>query len=234
MLGVGYGDVEKYTKKMDMDKIWGLAHHNYHGGDETQPDSFNTVFGQLASEYPDKPRLMTEYYRGDWIQTAWIVHNSLAVERASAYIFWDLVWGGEGHMIELDNPWDTDSWRNPEGFQLKRTFFTFKQYARFVQPGWLHVKASSDDPVVRVTAFLGPEGDLSIVLVNPGKATTISLDVSHLPTVFNGSIFQTTATANCTLAGSYTAGKAFDLPEVSVTTVTSIAASRFTADQVIV
>merc|ERR1712228_753495 len=106
--------------------------------------------------------------------------GSLSVEGVSAYIFWDLIWGGSGHMIELDNPWDSSSWRNPGGYTLDRTYFVFKQFARFIQPGWVRVSASSDNASLKATAFLSPAGALSVVVVNPAGATRIRLDVVAL------------------------------------------------------
>jgi glucuronoarabinoxylan endo-1,4-beta-xylanase len=212
------GKPSDYTKYMDMTKCYAMAHHLYTGGVEGSPNSYVSNLSQLAKNYPDKPRMQTEYSMGDWYATAMLIHNSLVYEGVSAYLLWDIVWPGSD-FLDLENPWTPGSWKNTNGYKVGTKFYSLKQYAAFIKPGWSRIDASNSSLTIKTTAFLSPdESKLTIVMIN---TSTVNVGVLPDPGTFyitGGNVYRTSATENCILAGSYVSGK-ITLPPKSVTTL---------------
>jgi glucuronoarabinoxylan endo-1,4-beta-xylanase len=98
-------------------------------------------------------------------------------------------------------------------------YFAMRHYARYTDPGFTRVAASSTDPTVLSSAWLSPEGGaLTVVLVNAGLSTqAVSLDVgdrrafSLSRTVFDGR-------ERMAELGTMTSGASITLPPRSVAT----------------
>jgi len=180
VLGIGYNLLQSYLDNLDRDLLAGYAHHLYHGGTHTDPDSFVATMETVADQYADKPIFQTEFggsTRGDWFQTAWVIHNALVHEGVAAYLYWDLVWDGAG-LVSLENPWYPHSWQTTEGYVVTDLYYAFQQYARYVHRGWKRIDAQSSSPQLRVSAFISPQADaFTVVVLNVGE-DDVQLDLN--------------------------------------------------------
>lgn len=206
------GHPDDYTPYMDMSKCYALAHHLYTGTDKISNMSL------LAETYPDIPKMQTEYSDKDWYSLAKIIHNSLVVENVSAYLVWDLIWP-EGEFMDMEFPWSPGSWTYPNGFKVGTKYYMFKQFSKFIRPGYQRVESTGGTSYVMSSAYMNPEEDkLIVVLLN---STPIVDSVTIAPEgyeITSGSIYHTTETDNCSLVGEYT-GQAVKLAPKSVTTL---------------
>lgn len=151
-----------------------VAHHLYKGGDESDPDSFNPQLHAIRDHYPRTPKFQTEFGRGDGFLTAWLIHNCLTEEDASAYLHWAAVWPDHEALITLNSPWSTSSWKTPQGFQRTDRFFALKHYSRFLKPGFIRVGIQAPAAELRLSAFLSPDGtQLVVVGLNTSELRTI-------------------------------------------------------------
>jgi len=211
------GRPSDYTKTMDMSKCYAVAHHLYTGADAAN-------MAILANQYPDKPKMQTEFSDKDWFTLSQVIQNSLTVENVTAYLVWDMFWPGENSLIITDFPWDRSQWVYPDGFKVTSKFYMFKQFAGFIKPGWIRVAASSTGSSVKSSAFISPDSSkMSIVLINTSDNED---SVAIAPENFyidSGRIYSTTETLNCSLTGDYTGdytGGTVKIPGKSVSTVT--------------
>jgi glucuronoarabinoxylan endo-1,4-beta-xylanase len=212
------GRPRDYTQYMDMSKCYAVSHHLYTGGDEANPNTFISNLSQIAKDFPDKPKMQTEYYRGDWYATALLIHNSLVYENVSAYLVWDLFWPG-GSVMDIENPWTPGSWINSNGFKAQAKYYVLKQYSAFIKPGWKRIDASNSSASVKSTAFISPDSlQVTLVMINTSTANKGVVPDPLLYNVTGGSIYRTSATENCILVGNYAPGTMI-LPPKSVTTL---------------
>jgi len=204
-----------YTKYMNMTKCYAVVHHLYTGTDAATMITNMTV---LNNAYPAIPKMQTEYCDKDWLTLSEIIHNSLVVENVSAYLVWKLIWPGSD-FIDMENPWTSGSWINPNGFKVGTKYFAFKQYAYFIKPGYSRIETAGSTTTLKVSAFLSPDGkNMSIVAINTSTAKdSISISLQNF-TVSLGNIYRTSETENCILSGTYSGGNIV-LPPKSITTI---------------
>ncbi|HET6559101.1 MAG TPA: T9SS type A sorting domain-containing protein, partial [Prolixibacteraceae bacterium] len=171
----------------------------------------------LNNAYPTIPKMQTEYSEKDWLTLSQIIHNSLVVENVSAYLVWDLIWPG-GDFMDMEIPWNSGSWVNPNGFKVGTKYYAFKQYAYFIKPGYSRIETTGGTSSIKVSAFLSPDSlNMSIIAINT-SATNDSIAISPASyTISSGNIFRTTATENCSSVGAYSGGN-IKLPPKSITT----------------
>ena len=165
------GDVvQRYMAGLDLEQLGGIAHHLYGSpADNPAPDWFNgsmTAVGAAAGAV-GLPTWMTEYSPNapTMFDTAWLISNALTVENVSAYIYWELVWSPTPPTglvtIESRSPSST--------YTINDTYYALKHFARWTDPGWVRVDATSSVSAVRVSAFVSPDGgSLTLVLLNTG------------------------------------------------------------------
>jgi O-glycosyl hydrolase len=224
VLGIGYGNFQKYANAMDRSLVDGYNYHLYHGNDGsayTNPDGFNTILTTLTSTYTGKPWMMSEYCpmrsthpATDMLYLAQLMTNLLTKGNVSSYINWELLWGDGGQMVQINNPWTTKTWSvNPE-------YHAMRHFSRFTGPGWLRVAASSDDANVRVVAFRSADGD-SLTLVATNIASTqksLSFSASGYAQVIDAwqSAVAGPMSSRLSLAGTATS---LTLPAQSITTL---------------
>lgn len=166
-IGVGYPEFDKYLEKMNLDYIYGIAHHLYRGGNYQNPTSFRYHMNQLRDSYGEIPRFQTEFERGDnGLKTAWLIHNSLVEEDVNAYLYWDLIWNNGG-LVVIENPWFKAQWRTEKGFYRSEEYYAFQHYSKFIHKGYQRIGSSGGNHKVKISAFLSPtEDELIIVIVN--------------------------------------------------------------------
>jgi glucuronoarabinoxylan endo-1,4-beta-xylanase len=210
------GKPADYTKYMDMTKCYAVAHHLYTG---TDPATMLNNFTVLNNTYSSKPKMQTEYSDKEWFTLSQIIQSSLVVENVSAYLVWDLFWPGSD-FLDLENPWASGTWVNPNGFKTGTKFYAFKQFANFIKPGWIRVTTSNPSVTIKPSAFMSPDGQsMSIVVINTGSTTDSISIASSAFAVSSGKIYRTSDTENCISIGDYTGGN-IKLPVKSITTIT--------------
>ncbi len=188
-----YDVVAEYAPALDFSIVGGIGHHMYGTDPAAVDDAALAALGELAQEH-DRPLLQTEM-REDGMDTAILMHHVLAVEGAAACLQNDFV--TSAFALE---PNDTALIAlTEEDFTLQAPYHALRHYARYTDPGWVRVAASSDAEDLLASAWLSPEEDaLTVVLVNAGLTelvTQVELDeeVLGLPssarvmrTVFDG------------------------------------------------
>lgn len=201
VLGIGYGNFQKYADAMDRSLVDGYNYHLYHGstgGAYIDPDGFNTILTTLSTKYTGKSWMMSEYCpmrsthpASDMLTLAHLMINTLTKGNASSYINWELIWGDGGQMVQIDNPWTKKTWSvNPE-------YHGMRHFSKFTSPGWRRVSASSDDAKVRVVAFTSPAGDSTTLIA-------LNLDTVNAKTLATGGkLVGTTDVWQSVAGGSY-------------------------------
>ena len=227
VLGIGYNTFQNYAQRLNRDQLDGYAYHLYHGesdnvNDNHNPDLFIPNLSAIARTYQGKPIFQTEYDRGDWFKTVWLMHNALVYGNVSAYLYWGLIWDAQGGapLVGLEFPWDRSRWQTAEGFVLNNVFYAFRQYAKFTNPGWKRVTAQTDSPNLRMSAFVSADGDsLTLVILNVGQAAEeLSLNIDGF-TIQKGEVIRTSETEKGEFIGGFDGASALPIPVRSITTV---------------
>ena len=164
------GVVERYMAGLDLEQLGGIAHHLYGStADNPAPDWFNGSMSTVgaAAASVGLPAFMTEYSPNSptMFDTAWLMNNALTLENVSAYIYWELVWNPTPPtgLVTIASP----SPSSP--YTINDTYYALKHFARWTDPGWVRVDATSSGSAVRASAFVSPDGgSLTLVLLNAG------------------------------------------------------------------
>jgi glucuronoarabinoxylan endo-1,4-beta-xylanase len=177
----------------------------------------------FAARYGDRPLFQTEFAKGesepltfsDAMNLALLMHNSLTVEGVSAYLYWELFWREPKGLVSLDNPWQA----NP-GYTINHTYYAFKQYSAFTDPGWHRIEASTDSNDLRISAFINPDvNDVSIIIINASD-TDIDLSLSlgdFIPE--SCEVYRTSETEHTTYVGTFDQSQPLTLPPQTITTI---------------
>jgi glucuronoarabinoxylan endo-1,4-beta-xylanase len=216
--GIGYNTFQNYALHFNHSKVDGYAYHLYHGesdnvSDNHNPDLFNMNLTNVGNNYKSKPIFQTEYDRGDWFNTVWLMHNCLVNGSVSGYLWWELVWptGGGKPLVEMD--YDT--------YTLTKYYWAFRQYSKFISSGWNRVTATNDADSLRISAFVNPDGNkLTVVVINIGSQTkSMNFDIQDF-NVDSGMVIRTSETeSGDTISNSYDGKSVLDFPARSITTL---------------
>jgi glucuronoarabinoxylan endo-1,4-beta-xylanase len=219
VLGIGYSHFQNYADHFNHDHADGYAYHLYHGGDgNVNPDAFNSNLTAIASNYTGKPIFQTEYDKGDWFNTAWLIHNCLVYGNVSGYLYWALVWSPNEDITPIIRL-NTSSI-----YTINHIYWALRQYSKAIHYGWKRVGATVDDGNLKITAFLSPgNNELSIVVINVGY-TEKTLDLVFSPYTFNilgANMLRTSSLEKCDYIGNYS-GSTLNLPARSITTISTL------------
>lgn len=175
-IGIGYNNVERYVDALDISLLDGISHHLYHGVDENDPYA-STDFAKVGNYHPELPHFQTEYSRGDWFALAGLIYKSFLDEGVEAYFYWDLIWGESGGLITLEFPWERNRWTDPsKGYIINPEFYTFKQFAAFIHPGWMRTDLSLSEANAAALAFVSPSRDsAACVVINRSSTDSLSI-----------------------------------------------------------
>lgn len=203
-----------------------IGHHLYAGGSEEDPDLYVSSMNRLRDNYPDIPKWQTEYYRGNGVQTAWLISNFFVEEGGEAYIYWDTIWGPDGTLVALENPWETDTWTTEKGYKVDDKIYALAHFAKFTDGGYVMADASVDyqNSDIKAAAFMSPDEDrLVIVLTNTEYSNSdIRLNLNGYD-VENSTIYLTNyqdgATDRMADKGSVGEDMTVELPAQSVMTI---------------
>ncbi len=219
VLGIGYNNFQRYADEFNHGYLYGYAYHLYHGGDgNVNPESFNTNLEAIASGYPGKPIFQTEYDRGGWFNTAYLMHCCLVNGNVSGYFYWAAVWGEDGApLITLIGG---------SLYSLEKEYWAFRQFSKAIHYGWKRVDVEVVGAYyLRASAYISPANDeLSIVVVNPHPSNDYDLDLVIPDFDITGAeIVRTSATENGVLVDYYNSGDTINIPPRTITTITTLA-----------
>lgn len=203
--------------------MYGYAHHLYNcsnggsAGCGDEPDLYLTNMANTAAQWSDKPLFQTEYEHSteiwpDALNLAHLIYNALVVEGVSAYIYWDLYWA-DGGLIGLPS-------YGASTYNINSDYYGFKHYSAFIYPGWQRVQTNSDNPGLKLSAYISPNNQqLSAVMINTSaEDIQTSLSFSGF-TIGSGSVYRTTSSQNCALVGSYNGTTHLTIPSSSIVTL---------------
>ncbi|MGD0339148.1 MAG: T9SS type A sorting domain-containing protein [Bacteroidota bacterium] len=228
VLGIGYNHFQNYANQFNHAHMDAYAYHLYHGesdnkNDNHNPDLFIPNLSGIAASYPGKPIFQTEYDRGGWFNTVWLIHNCLVYGNVSAYLYWELTWdmGAGTAMIGLENPWNQSGWTTPGGYVLTNYYYGLRQYSKYIDAGWKRVTTEVDVDSLRMSAFISPDGDyLTVVILNIARLPrTMAVDIQDF-NVIDGIIVRTSDTEQgVTINGSYDGKAATEFPARTISTM---------------
>jgi O-glycosyl hydrolase len=161
------------------------------------------------------------------LNTAWLIHDAVAVEGVSAYLYWALIWppasGGSptNWLVTVEDP-TTGSFTTPNGYQVNDPYYALKHYAKWIDEGWVRVDATSTTAAVKASAFVSPDGrSLTAVIVNTDVlAHAVVVSPAATFTVASAAGYRSSGTTERTAALALAAGQAVAMPGHSIVTVT--------------
>lgn len=167
--GINNGSPETYLASGDpqtLSMLDAVAHHLYQGTTWRNPDNFDASMSALSSAAGSLPIFETEFDTQNGaateggFETAWVIHNALVTEGVSAFLYWDLtVTGQTGCLVAMTR----------SQFTLRGQYYSMRHFARFTDPGFTRIDAQSNDPDLRVSAYLAPDNSqMTVVLLNVG------------------------------------------------------------------
>ncbi len=178
-IGIGYNAVENYINELDLSKLYGIGHHLYHGaeGGSVANDPFtSTNYQKVGNFHPEVPHFQTEYSRADWFSVASMMYMTMAVENATAFLYWDLIWVDGKGLVTVEFPWDKSQWTTTKGYYRTKDFYVFKHFSKFIQPGWKRIGTLGGNSLLKTTAFLSTTADsAAFIVIN--RSTTDSAKV---------------------------------------------------------
>ncbi len=208
------------------DNIDILAVHGYSDGVSASSGSeLAKMWTNHAEQFSiplNKPAWMTETsgYADSWISSgttpgalnlAMDIYSGLNYGNMQAWVWWQ---GSEASGIS-----NYSLMSNNTG---GKKYYVSKHYFRYIRPGAVRVKSSSDDPEIFVTAFEHPvKGTNTIVIINAGSEGK-SVSVQGVdPTVVFTIYLTTSGSDNCKESGAINPGQDnhFELPAKSVVTL---------------
>ena len=217
---MGFSNAPGYIEKLNSSHTYGYAHHLYDcSGCGSAPDRLipkMVSFTKFNSQHGDKPLFQTEYEfePNSWtgaMNTAILMHNSLTIEQAASYLYWDLFWSPGSGMVSLD---DANS------YTIKPVYYAFKQFSAFTDPGWQRVDAATENTGLRMSAYISQDNKkLTAVIINTADID-IALDCSFKGfSASKGEIYRSSQTEKCVNVGIYKENEPLKLPANSITTL---------------
>lgn len=228
------------TKKPE--SLSAIAHHLYVGGEEGNARSFNSNFRDIAMDYPDTEKWMSEYYRGNFMYTVQLIQNSLVYENLNAYIYWGGVWKGPvgkdmENLIGIDSGSTPEEWDHEHGYVIGEKYYSMRHFSEYILPGYIRVGTNVDltslgeettpnTDEVSCSAYVSPEKDrMVIVAVNDlEEAKTYQLQLGNY-NVSNSNIILTDYSKGEDTeefykeVGSLDENNCFEMPAHSVVTI---------------
>lgn len=234
VLGIGYGNTQRYMDALDASLLDGLAFHYYHSGENaddrySKPNAFVNAQKELATKYGNMPQFMTENCAmrseksGNDVHTAWIVANSFNYNRVGSYMYWNLLWGtsDKDGCVAVNEPWDKSKWKSDEGYQVCLDYHGLRHFSKFVPKGYICVGSTTDNSDLVCTSFVSPDGKkATIVVINKGNNHAVKVN-----SPFESSVARLTMTATSKDERSKDYGvinldDEIQMPKMSIATIT--------------
>ncbi|MBN1392652.1 MAG: carbohydrate binding domain-containing protein [Sedimentisphaerales bacterium] len=212
--------IDYIDKLDDLSHVYGYAHHLYGcSGCAEAPDRYVPEMERLKTKYGSKPLMQTEFQHepNTWagaMNMAVLIHNSMTVENAAAYLYWDLFWGPTSGMVSLNL-------NDLNFYNIKPVYYAFKQYSAFIDSNWHRIEAATDNPALRISAYISPDNQkLTAVIINTAPATDITLNLSLKgAAISKGEVYRSSEKEKCVDVGSFKTGEPLKLPANSITTL---------------
>ena len=236
-LGIGWQQTQKYIDALDKKLLYGYCFHYYHSGVKTHnenqrysyPDDFKTAMADLAVLANNKPLFMTENCSMrdgedmDAINIAWFMANSFNINKVSAYLHWNLLWGATGGgCINVENPWDKSTWTTKNGFIVQPEYHGLRHYTKYVKRGWYHIDSKTSNSDIISTAFRSPDNnEVTVVIVNKSNTEhNITLSLPPVDSVF-GKVIRTEPKAQIwsKYEGQIASDDTIVMPKYSIVTI---------------
>jgi len=207
------------ANETDKANIYGYAHHLYGDGNVDSPDGYIAKMASFAATYNDKPRLQTEFAKGtsvtltftDAMNLALLMHNSLTVESAASYIYWELFWTSPKGLVSIST----------SGYTINSVYYAFKHYSAFTDPDWQRLDANTNSSVLRISSYVSPDNNkLTTVIINPSDSniTTLHLSMGNFE-ITDGNVYRSSSTQNCVSLGAYQPSVPLSIPKKTITTI---------------
>ncbi len=201
--------------------IWAV--HGYTDG--VNPASGDAAGWSSMSNYLKKyniPLWMTETsgYFNNWTDALKLgkdIHVALKYGKISAWFWWRLV------VATTESYWEDEAL--VMGSTPNKTFYTSKNYFKYIRPGAQQIESSCSDADVWVTAFShGADKRLSLVLINNNAASkTLKIQGDKLPNTFT--LYTSSAADNFINKGSVNTSS-FTIPGNSINTLVYNASNK--------
>ncbi len=174
----------------------GVAHHLYSSNYWRTPDSYLSQMMDANQTAAGLPLFETEFDTQNdgnvagGFETAWVIHNALAVEGVSTFLYWGLVWGGKPGQT----PSGSLLWLVGNQYTIRDQYYAMRHFARFTDPGYERVAAQSTSSDVRVSAYLAPDNSqLTVVMLNTGfNNAQVEIDAVNGFTQGTSELYRTT------------------------------------------
>lgn len=185
VLGIHYGKIQRYMAALNQDLLYGMAHHIYERGNddmwdwrEPGPDSFNDELA-AAAQLTDKPIFQTEFNTDEdrgkdgGFETAWLIHNSLVVEGAASFLYWELYWPGLKGLAGVSG----------KRFRKRDHYYSMRHYSLYTDPGYVRVETQSNQEEMLASAYVAPDGSrMTVVLLNTSpEAADVEITSGNFP-----------------------------------------------------
>jgi glucuronoarabinoxylan endo-1,4-beta-xylanase len=193
------------------------------GNNSRDPYSYNAALARVKETSAKKQIqevwmsefafLRTHEYQ-DPMRLAIVIHNSLTVADMTAYLHWDGLWASgfsEGTLVLVDQG---------KGYKILQSFYFFQHFSRFIRPGYRRVQVDVGIKDVLASAWTGPAGAYSIILINT-SSTQVYVSIRDMPVWIANQItllYFSTLDQKFTYAGVFRGDSASLLPN-SITTI---------------
>ena len=201
---IGNAEADKYC---DIIAVHGYASDGITSGFPNY-DGWKELWNQAQSGPESKELWMSETFIeggsfNNALDLAGAIHGSLWAGNVSLWTNWSF-----GDMQLSRN-------------QPTSSFYTSKNYYKFIRPGAIRVKTTTDNADVMISAFEHPlNNTLTVVVINKSLlAKSARLFGNNLPASYQ--VFRTTENENCVEVDPMNNGDIFILPPRSVTTFVS-------------
>jgi alpha-L-arabinofuranosidase len=106
-------------------------------------------------------------------------------------------------------------------YAINPVYYAFKQYSAFIDSDWQRVEASTDNPGLKISAYISPDNKkLTAVIINTTAGTDISINFSlNGFSISKGEVYRSSEKEKCVHIGRYKSGEPLKLPANSITTV---------------
>ena len=202
----------------DKSNAYGWSHHLYNGSADV-PDAFINQMDNFRTNYGDKPSMQTEFAKGDSVLLTWtdamnlakLIYNSLTVENAAVYLYWELFWPSPNGLVSVSTT----------SYSINPVYYAMKHYSKFTDPNWQRVETNTSSSNLRISAFIDPNNQqLSVIIINTASAADINLNLAFTGfSIVSGSIWRSSPSQNCVLIGSFNPADTLTVPANSITTL---------------
>lgn len=234
VLGIGYGNTQKYMDALDASLLDGLAFHYYHSGEEAadryaKPNAYINAQKELATKYGNMPQFMTENCamraekNGNDVHTAWIIANSFNYNRVGSYMYWNLLWGtsDKDGCIAVNDPWNKDAWKTNEGYQVCLDYHGLRHFSKFAPKGYFCVGSTTDNADLVVTSFVSPDGNkATIVVINKGSNHAVKVNAPFEKCTARLTMTATSKDERSKDYGVIDLADEIEMPKMSIATIT--------------